>query len=58
LEKKSTFGEAVVARLGKTPHTLKAVHYSAAPAKKEHAGEARQAAAKVAVEGIEMDWSC
>jgi hypothetical protein len=58
LEKKSTFGEAVVARLGKTPHTLKAVHYSAAPAKKKHAGEARQAAAKVAVEGIEMDWSC
>src|SRR5450631_3670421 len=48
------FAEAVVARLGKTPHTLKAVHYSDAPAKKEHAGEARQAAAKVAVEGIDV----
>src|SRR5450631_3054222 len=48
------FGEAVVARLGKTPHTLKAVHYSAAPAKAAHAGEAHQAAAKVTVEGIDV----
>ncbi|HEY6389699.1 MAG TPA: isocitrate/isopropylmalate family dehydrogenase [Bryobacteraceae bacterium] len=31
------FGEAVAARLGKTPHTLKAVHYSAASPKKESA---------------------
>jgi isocitrate dehydrogenase len=48
------FGEAVAARLGKTPHTLKAVHYSAAPAKQAQAGEARKAPAKVAVEGIDV----
>jgi isocitrate dehydrogenase len=48
------FGEAVVARLGKTPHTLKAVHYSAAPPKAAHAGEKRQTPAKVTVEGIDV----
>ena len=48
------FGEAVVARLGKTPHTLKAVHYSAAPAKAAHAGEAPKAAAQVTIQGIDV----
>jgi isocitrate dehydrogenase len=48
------FGEAVVARLGKTPHTLKAVHYSEAPAKAARAGEASKAAAKVTIEGIDV----
>jgi isocitrate dehydrogenase len=48
------FGEAVVARLGKTPHTLKAVHYSAAPPKAAHAAEAGRTPAKVTVEGIDV----
>ena len=48
------FGDAVVARLGKTPHTLKAVHYSAAPPKPAHAAAAPQAAGKTSVEGIDV----
>ena len=48
------FGDAVVARLGKTPHTLKAVHYSEAPPKKAHAGEKKQTPAKVAIDGIDV----
>ena len=48
------FGEAVLARLGKTPHTLKAVHYSAAPPKAAHAAEAGRTPAKVTVEGIDV----
>jgi len=48
------FGDAVVARLGKTPHTLKAVHYSAAPPKHAHAVAAPQAAGKTSVEGIDV----
>src|SRR6202142_2413848 len=48
------FGEAVVARLGKTPHTLKAVQYSASPPRQEHAGEAKKAPAQVAVVGIDV----
>ncbi len=48
------FGDAVVARLGKTPHTLKAVHYSAAPPKKARAAEKRQTPAKVGIDGIDV----
>ncbi len=48
------FGDAVVARLGKTPHTLKAVHYSAASPKKERAAGAQKAAAKVTLDGIDV----
>jgi isocitrate dehydrogenase len=48
------FAEAVVARLGKTPHTLKAVHYAAAPPKKAQAAEAVRPRAKTALEGIDV----
>lgn len=48
------FGDAVVARLGKTPHTLKAVHYSAASPKKERAAGAQKAAAKITLDGIDV----
>jgi isocitrate dehydrogenase len=46
------FGDAVVARLGKTPHTLKAVHYSAASPKKERPADAQKTAAKVTLDGM------
>ncbi len=47
------FGQAVVARLGKTPHTLKAAHYSEAPAK-TYKSEAAKVPAKVALDGIDV----
>jgi isocitrate dehydrogenase len=46
------FAQAVVARLGKTPHTLKAAHYAEAPRKK-HA-EAVRATAKVGLDGVDV----
>src|SRR5262249_21397086 len=48
------FANAVVARLGKTPHTLKAAHYSAAPPRKPHTSATRKAPAKVAIDGIDV----
>ena len=47
------FAQAVVARLGKTPHTLKAAHYSAAPAKAQRT-ETQKAPAKVGIDGIDV----
>ncbi|MBZ5610600.1 MAG: NADP-dependent isocitrate dehydrogenase [Acidobacteriia bacterium] len=46
------FAQAVVARLGKTPHTLKAAHYSAAPQRTRQ--EAKRPAVKVALEGVDV----
>lgn len=46
------FGEAVVARLGKKPHTLKAAHYSAA-SPKAHV-EKKAAPAKVGLDGVDV----
>lgn len=40
------------ARLGKTPHTLKPAHYSAAPPKTHK--EAMPAAAKIRIDGIDV----
>ncbi|HVO97415.1 MAG TPA: NADP-dependent isocitrate dehydrogenase [Bryobacteraceae bacterium] len=48
------FADAVVARLGKTPHTLKAVKYAAAPAKKAEAARASAAAAKKDIVGLDV----
>jgi isocitrate dehydrogenase len=48
------FGDAVVARLGKMPQTLKPVKYSSAPPQAEHAAEAERPAAKVALDGIDV----
>jgi isocitrate dehydrogenase len=47
------FAQAVVARLGKTPHTLKAAHYSAAPAKAQRT-ERQRTPAKVGIDGIDV----
>jgi len=46
------FGDAVVARLGKKPHTLKPAHYASAPpnARKEE----KRTPAKVAIDGIDV----
>ena len=46
------FAQAVAARLGKTPHTLKAAHYSGAPPKTHK--EAIRAAANVSLEGVDV----
>src|SRR5271169_4839103 len=46
------FGEAVVARLGKTPHTLKAAHYS--PASQKTHTEKQTATAKVGLDGVDV----
>jgi len=46
------FAEAVVARLGKTPHTLKAAHYAAASQKKHT--EAKRTPAKIGLDGIDV----
>ena len=49
------FGEAVVARLGQKPETLKAVHYASAPQTKAAARpEATRAAVESKLEGIDV----
>src|SRR5579871_1264552 len=47
------FGQAVVDRLGKTPHTLKAVHYSQAPRKAVRA-EAKRAPLETKLDGVDV----
>jgi len=46
------FGDAVVARLGKKPHTLKPAHYASAPPKARK--EEKRTPAKVAIDGIDV----
>src|SRR6266849_6420729 len=48
------FAQAVVDRLGKMPHTLKAAHYSAAPRKQAHAAERERTPAKTTLDGIDV----
>jgi isocitrate/isopropylmalate dehydrogenase len=46
------FAQAVVARLGKTPHTLQAAHYSSAPPKARR--EKARAEVKLGIDGIDV----
>ena len=48
------FADAVVERLGKVPHTLKAAHYKPAPERAKRAGTVKQMAAKTQLEGIDV----
>jgi isocitrate dehydrogenase len=48
------FADAVVQHLGKTPHTLKAAHYKAAPARAQRAGAVTHSTATAQLEGIDV----
>ncbi len=48
------FAQAVVDRLGKTPHTLKPAHYRAAPPKKARPDRTAQRPAETKLEGIDI----
>src|SRR5579859_7750180 len=48
------FAQAVVARLGKSPQTLKPAHYKAAPPRAERAVAAAKPAAQTKLEGIDV----
>ncbi len=48
------FAQAVVDRLGKTPHTLKPAHYRAAPSKAARPEQAARRAADTSLDGIDI----
>ena len=48
------FAQAVAARMGKVPQTLKAAHYKASPHKEHHVATATKAAVQSKLEGIDV----